>query len=45
MDDPEACESSLEKLESFEINLVYPGHGKPFPIEQFTSSRQKSVQE
>jgi glyoxylase-like metal-dependent hydrolase (beta-lactamase superfamily II) len=44
MDDPEACESSLEKLESFEINLVYPGHGKPFAIEQFTSSRQQSSQ-
>jgi hydroxyacylglutathione hydrolase len=26
---------SIEKLKSFKINTVYPGHGKPFPMEQF----------
>jgi hydroxyacylglutathione hydrolase len=45
MDDPAVCEASIEKLEGFEINIVYPGHGKAFPMEQFTSSRQKSNQE
>ena len=33
MDDPVACEASLEMLQGFEINTVYPGHGTPFPID------------
>lgn len=45
MDDPVACDASLEKLEGLKINTLYPGHGKPFPMEQFTSTRQKSKQE
>ena len=35
MDDPAACDASVEKLQGFGINTVYPGHGKPFPMEQF----------
>lgn len=35
MDDPAACEASIEKLQGFEIKAVYPGHGKPFPIDSF----------
>lgn len=32
MDDPAACEASLEKLERLDVRNVYPGHGQPFPI-------------
>ena len=42
MDDSAACESSVEKLQGLEINTVYPGHGKPFPMDSFISSRQKN---
>ena len=45
MDDPAACGASIEKLEGLQINTVYPGHGNPFPMELFTSSRQESDQE
>jgi hydroxyacylglutathione hydrolase len=42
MDDPDACEASIEKLQGFEINTVYPGHGKPFPMDAFIATRQIS---
>ena len=29
---------SLEKLKSLEIETVYPGHGKPFPLELFVKN-------
>lgn len=35
MDDPAACEASLEKLRGLEINTVYPGHGQPFTMASF----------
>ena len=35
MDDPAACEASLEKLRGPEINTVYPGHGQPFAMASF----------
>jgi glyoxylase-like metal-dependent hydrolase (beta-lactamase superfamily II) len=38
MDDLAAANNSLEKLKSFEINTVYPGHGSPFQMEQFLSN-------
>ena len=44
MDDPVVCDASIEKLAGLEINMVHPGHGKPFPMQQFTSSRQESNQ-
>ena len=44
MDDQAACDESVAKLEGLGISTVYPGHVKPFPIELFTSSRQKSNQ-
>ncbi len=28
-------DASIEKLKGFKINTVFPGHGKPFPIEEF----------
>jgi hydroxyacylglutathione hydrolase len=34
-------ESSIEKLKKFNIKTVYPGHGKPFPWEQFMLYRGK----
>jgi hydroxyacylglutathione hydrolase len=35
MDDLAAANASLEKLRRFAINTVFPGHGKPFQMEQF----------
>ena len=35
MDDPEAAKASIEKLNGFEIGMVYPGHGRPFTMEEF----------
>lgn len=35
IDDPGAAHTSVKKLDSLPINTVYPGHGQPFPIEQF----------
>jgi len=38
MDDPAAANASVGRLKSLEIGTVYPGHGKPFPMELFTAS-------
>ena len=35
MDDSAAANASVEKLKSIKINTVYPGHGKPFPMDTF----------
>jgi len=35
MDDLTAANTSIQKLKSLKINTVYPGHGKPFPMETF----------
>jgi glyoxylase-like metal-dependent hydrolase (beta-lactamase superfamily II) len=35
MDDLVAANASVEKLKGLGINTVYPGHGKPFPMEMF----------
>ena len=35
MDDVTAAHASIEKLKRYAITMVYPGHGKPFPMEQF----------
>ena len=34
-DNPAAAHKSVEKLKSLEIRTVYPGHGQPFPMEEF----------
>jgi hydroxyacylglutathione hydrolase len=34
MDDPAKCDASLEKLASFHVGTVYPGHGRPFFMEE-----------
>lgn len=38
MDDLAAAKSSVEKLRCLGTNTVYPGHGKPFPMELFLST-------
>jgi glyoxylase-like metal-dependent hydrolase (beta-lactamase superfamily II) len=35
IDDSADLNASLEKPKSLTIGTVYPGHGKPFPMEQF----------
>jgi hydroxyacylglutathione hydrolase len=35
IDDSAAANASVEKLKKLDIKTVYPGHGKPFPMEQF----------
>jgi glyoxylase-like metal-dependent hydrolase (beta-lactamase superfamily II) len=35
MDNLETAHKSIEKLESFKINTVYPGHGEPFQMNLF----------
>jgi hydroxyacylglutathione hydrolase len=35
MDDLAAANASVEKLQGLEIRTVYPGHGRPFPMELF----------
>jgi hydroxyacylglutathione hydrolase len=33
IDDPAAASASIAKLKRLKINIVYPGHGRPFPME------------
>ncbi|MGB2799355.1 MAG: MBL fold metallo-hydrolase [Dehalococcoidia bacterium] len=40
MDDSAAANASVDKLKSLKINTVYPGHGKPFPMELFTKKNR-----
>lgn len=35
MDDLAMARASVEKLKSLKINMIYPAHGKPFPMELF----------
>lgn len=35
IDDLAAYRTSLDKLKSIEIKIVYPGHGRPFPMDRF----------
>lgn len=41
MDDPAACAASLQKLKDLEINTVFPGHGQPFPMEDFLKEHSR----
>jgi len=36
IDDSTAANASIEKLKSLKISMVYPGHGKPFPMSSLT---------
>jgi len=40
VDDKEEMEVSLQKLLDLEIKTVYPGHGVPFAMSQFTATRE-----
>lgn len=39
IDDLETYNASLEKLKSLGVKTVYPGHGKPFTMEQFINTQ------
>jgi glyoxylase-like metal-dependent hydrolase (beta-lactamase superfamily II) len=41
MDDSASANASVEKLKSFEINTVYPGHGKPFPMDSLMKNQPR----
>ena len=45
MDDLAAANVSVEKFKSLKINTVYPGHGKPFPMELFIKNHRKKNKE
>jgi flavorubredoxin len=36
--DKQAFKRSVDKLRTLDINIVYPGHGKPFRITRFFES-------
>lgn len=38
MDDMVAAKASVEKLKKYKINTVYPGHGRPFLMEEYLKS-------
>ena len=40
MDDKVAASASVEKLKGLRIHTVYPGHGKPFPIDSFIQNHR-----
>ncbi len=40
IDDSAELDASIEKLTALEIKTVYPGHGKPFRMEQFRENNQ-----
>ena len=35
IEDKEELDASVEQIKNLKINMIYPGHGKPFPMEQF----------
>ncbi len=39
IDDSVAADASIKKLKSLKINIVYPGHGQPFLMEQFNKEK------
>ncbi len=43
IDDKEAANASVEKLMGIEINKVYPGHGRSFPMLMFLKGIKKST--
>ena len=40
IDNKKQFNASIEKLKDFEIKTVYPGHGKPFLMEEFWETQQ-----
>jgi hydroxyacylglutathione hydrolase len=39
VDDAAEMDASVERLKNLKIRMVYPGHGKPFPMESLTQTR------
>ena len=39
IDDEDAAHASVEKLRGLDIDTVYPGHGRPFPMKMFLENR------
>lgn len=44
IDDMTDCRASIEKLNTFPIKTVYPGHGKPFPLEKFSFKKYGKIE-
>ena len=40
-DDLTGANASVERLKTLKISTVYPGHGKPFPMEEFIKHHRK----
>jgi hydroxyacylglutathione hydrolase len=40
MDELEVAHASVAKLSQLTINTIYPGHGKPFPMEDYSFANQ-----
>jgi len=40
MDELETAHASVTKLSGFTVHTVYPGHGKPFPMEDYSFANQ-----
>jgi len=38
IENPAQLAASLQKLKGMNISTVYPGHGKPFPMAEFSGS-------
>ena len=43
IDDPEAANASVEKVREREMNTVYPGHGRPFPMRVFLNDKKTAA--
>ncbi len=39
IDDKVVAQAGVEKLKRLQVKTVYPGHGQPFPMEQFIKTR------
>ena len=37
--DKKAFNASVEKLKQLKLHTIYPGHGEPFPVEQFIKTQ------
>ncbi|NVM19183.1 MAG: MBL fold metallo-hydrolase [Candidatus Lokiarchaeota archaeon] len=41
--DKETFERSIDRLKMLDINMVYPGHGNPFPIKDFLDNEEEGT--
>ncbi|MBY9015987.1 MAG: MBL fold metallo-hydrolase, partial [Candidatus Lokiarchaeota archaeon] len=41
--DKEAFERSVDRLKMLDINMVYSGHGNPFPIKEFFDNEEEGT--